>query len=79
MIFLDTGFLFALFVEGDVHHGRVRKRSRWTRTPRIVSWRDLGREETPGRDLDLLVRGYKRIAVKVVDVCGNESTVVREI
>lgn len=24
MIFLDTGFLFALFVEGDVHHDRVR-------------------------------------------------------
>jgi adenine-specific DNA-methyltransferase len=26
-----------------------------------------------------LVRGYKRIAVKVVDVFGNESTVVREL
>ena len=26
-----------------------------------------------------LVRGYKRIAVKVVDVYGNESTVVREL
>lgn len=26
-----------------------------------------------------LVRRYKRIAVKVVDVYGNESTVVREI
>lgn len=25
------------------------------------------------------VRGYKRIAVKVVDVFGNESTVVREL
>ena len=25
------------------------------------------------------VRDYKRIAVKVVDVFGNESTVVREI
>ena len=25
------------------------------------------------------VRGYKRIAVKVVDVYGNESTVVREL
>ncbi len=24
-------------------------------------------------------RGYKRIAVKVVDVYGNESTVVREL
>lgn len=24
-------------------------------------------------------RGVKRIVVKVVDVCGNESTVVREI
>src|SRR5207249_2818098 len=26
-----------------------------------------------------LVRGYKRIAVKVVDVYGNESTVVRDL
>lgn len=26
-----------------------------------------------------LVRGYKRVAVKVVDVFGNESTVVREL
>jgi hypothetical protein len=25
------------------------------------------------------VRGYKRIAVKVVDVYGNESTVVRDL
>lgn len=25
------------------------------------------------------MRGYKRIAVKVVDVYGNESTVVREL
>ena len=25
MIFLDTGFLFALFVEGDDHHDRVRQ------------------------------------------------------
>jgi hypothetical protein len=25
------------------------------------------------------VRGYKRIAVKVVDVFGNESTIVREL
>ncbi len=25
------------------------------------------------------VRGYKRLAVKVVDVYGNESTVVREL
>lgn len=25
MIFLDTGFLFALFVNGDVHHERVRE------------------------------------------------------
>jgi hypothetical protein len=25
LIFLDTGFLFALFVEGDVNHDRVRK------------------------------------------------------
>ena len=25
------------------------------------------------------VRGYKRIAVKVVDVYGNESTIVREL
>ncbi len=25
MIFLDTGFLFALFVEGDAHHERVRE------------------------------------------------------
>jgi len=25
------------------------------------------------------VRGYKRIAVKVVDVYGNESTVVRSL
>jgi hypothetical protein len=26
-----------------------------------------------------LVGGYKRIAVKVVDVFGNESTIVREL
>jgi uncharacterized protein len=25
LIFLDTGFLFALFVEGDAHHLRVRE------------------------------------------------------
>jgi predicted nucleic acid-binding protein len=25
LIFLDTGFLFALFVEGDANHGRVRQ------------------------------------------------------
>ncbi len=25
------------------------------------------------------VRGYKRIAVKVVDVYGNESTVVKDL
>ena len=25
MIFLDTGFLFALFVEGDLHHERVQE------------------------------------------------------
>lgn len=25
MIFLDTGFLFALFVNGDVHHERARQ------------------------------------------------------
>jgi predicted nucleic acid-binding protein len=25
LIFLDTGFLFALFVEGDDHHDRVRQ------------------------------------------------------
>jgi hypothetical protein len=25
------------------------------------------------------VRGYRRIAVKVVDVYGNESTVVRDL
>ena len=29
--------------------------------------------------LPFLLRGYKRIAVKVVDVFGNESTVVREL
>jgi adenylosuccinate synthase len=27
----------------------------------------------------LLLRGYKRIAVKVLDVYGNESTIVREL
>jgi len=25
------------------------------------------------------VRGYKRLAMKVADVCGNESTAVREL
>ena len=25
MIFLDTGFLFALFVQGDVHHEQARE------------------------------------------------------
>ena len=25
MIFIDTGFLFALFVEGDIHHERVHE------------------------------------------------------
>jgi len=29
--------------------------------------------------LPFLLRGYKRIAVKVVDVFGNESTVVQEL
>ena len=34
---------------------------------------------TFGFDSPFPVRGYKRIAVKVVDVYGNESTVVKEL
>lgn len=44
----------------------------------------LGIEVEPGEfklqteSRPFAMRGYKRIAVKVVDVFGNESTVVRE-
>ena len=48
---------------------RPRSRPRWTRTSSRSSWTS---EPFP-------VRGYKRIAVKVVDVYGNESTVVQDL
>ncbi|MGD1100701.1 MAG: site-specific DNA-methyltransferase [Terriglobia bacterium] len=81
----DSGYVSAWYLDEDYDGDCFIDCQMFFDFKKAPNLKALGLEVEPGEfklqgeSQSFPVRGYKRIAVKVVDVFGNESTVVREL
>jgi adenine-specific DNA-methyltransferase len=81
----DSGYVSAWYLDEDYDGDCFVDCQMFFDFKRVPNLKALGLEVDPEEyrlklaSLPFVLRGYKRIAVKVVDVFGNESTVVREL